>query len=356
MSPSPARTFTGRRARVKMLMGKVPSRYWLRQLPHGEPVWGDCAFLFDPDARDYDWLVVYDDLPPVAGERFSDRCETLACARANTLLITTEPSSIKAYGSAYTRQFGQVLTSQEPWALGHPRRIYSQPAMQWFYGVGPDRLIGYDTLAAATPPAKTGDVSTICSTKQQRHTLHQRRYAFTQELKGLMPELTVFGRGVRPVGDKAEAIDPFRYHIAIENQFAPHHFTEKLADTFLGFALPFYHGCPNWADYFPEESIIPIDVHDTQGALETIQRAVRDGEYARRLPHIVEARRRVLEQYNTFATVAAIIAERGVAPAPTGRPARILARHALRRRNPLTALRMGLEKAWGRVNFALRNR
>ena len=89
------------------------------------PVWGECAFTFDPDARDYDWLVVYDDLPPVAGERFSDRVEVLACPPGNTLLITTEPSSIKTYGSAYTAQFGHVLTSQE--AAFSPIRGASAP-------------------------------------------------------------------------------------------------------------------------------------------------------------------------------------------------------------------------------------
>ncbi len=343
------------RIRVKMLMGKVDSAIWLRQFPQENPVWGECTFLFDHDATDYDWLVVYDDLPPVHGERFSDREEVLPCPPENTLLVTTEPSSIKSYGSAYVAQFGHVLTSQEPWALRHPKRIYSQPAMQWFYGIGSHHITPYHTLAQANPN-KTGTISTVCSNKQQRHTLHQRRFHFTQELKALMPDLEIFGRGVRAVDDKAEALDPYRYHITIENQIAPHHWTEKLADAFLGFTLPFYYGCPNAADYFPQESIIPIDIHDTQGTFEIIRKAIRDNEYQRRLPHIIEARRRVLDEYNIMAVLAREITSRHVtASARTGRHT-VLARHALRRRHPLIGIQTLYEKLAARATYALKNR
>ena len=51
-------------------------------------------------------------------------------------------------------------------------------------------------------------------------------------------------------------------HIAVENHIAPHHWTEKLSDSFLGYCLPFYIGCPNAADYFPEQSFIGLDIED----------------------------------------------------------------------------------------------
>jgi hypothetical protein len=335
-------------------MGKVPTEYWLRQFPDGQPKWGPCEFLFDPEVTDYDWLVVYDDLPPVSGERFSNREERLPCPRNNSLLITTEPSSIKSYGSAYVGQFGHVLTSQEPWALKHPNRIYAQPAMQWFYGIGSDRQTGYNQLAAATADKKY-DVSTVCSNKKQRHTLHQRRYDFTQELKAMMPELEIFGRGVRAVDDKAEAIDPYRYHITIENQIAPHHWTEKLADAFLGFSLPLYYGCPNAADYFPEESFIPIDIYDTEGTCEIIRKAIRDNAYEKRLPHIIEARRRVLEEYNIGAVLAREITTRHSTEPGNGVDT-VLARHALRRRHPLLGIQAFFEKVTARAIYAIKQR
>lgn len=342
------------RIRVKLL-GRTETRTWLRQFPGGTPVWGRCSFTFDHAARDYDWLVVYDDLPPLGQERFSARAEPLACARGNTLLVTTEPSSIKTYGSAYTRQFGHVLTSQVAWALPHPGRIHAQPALQWFYGLGRQHAIGYDALLNTPPWEKSRLIATVCSTKQQTHTLHNRRYRFTLDLRQRLPEMDLYGHGVREMDDKAESLHDYRYHVAIENHRGQHHWTEKLADPFLGLALPFYYGCTNAADYFPAESFIEIDIDAVDAAAETIRRAMRDGEYERRLPYLIEARRRVIEEYNLFAVLSRLIEERhregrGV----TG--AFIESRRSCNRKSAPAALRYLYEKTRNRLYHRLRKR
>lgn len=321
---------------------------WLRQFPGGHPVWHECHFDFDPEARDYDWLVVYDDLPAHDGERFSRRIEALACPVANTLLITSEPSSVKFYGAAFLNQFGHVLTGHEPWVITHPGAIYSQPALRWYYGLSADAIRTYDEMAAHPPRTKTRDLATVCSSKQQKHTLHHARYTFVQNLKQHLPEMDIFGHGVRFIADKAESLDPYRYHLAIENHISRHHWTEKLSDAFLGLTLPFYHGCPNAADYFPPESFIPIDLNDPAGTAVTIRRAIANNEYEKRLPFIEEARRRVLTEYNVFAVVGALVRQHHVAPAgasPTGpSPASIMSRAELLRRRPWLRVGMALEK------------
>ncbi|MDP1708720.1 MAG: glycosyltransferase family 10 [Gammaproteobacteria bacterium] len=335
---------TSRAIRVKFL-SKTGERIWRRQLPGHGALWGNCEFIFDKDERDYDWLVVYDDLPSTKGERFSVRVEPLSCARENTLLVTTEPSSIKSYGSAYTAQFGHVLTSQEPWALPHPNRIYSQPALRWFYGVGRGHEISYDHLASAQPPSKSKTLSTVCSSKRQKHTLHNRRYEFTLALKALLPELDIYGHGVRDMDDKAEALDDYRYHIAIENYVGAHHCTEKLSDAFLGFTLPFYYGCPNAEQYFPPRSFIRIDIGDIEKTRNIIARAIADNEYQKRLPDIVEARRRVLEDYNIFSVLANVVGAHHAAAGARKEPFILMSRRALITRHPLAGLRHLFEKA-----------
>ena len=311
---------------------------WLRQFPGRIPRWGECVFRFDQDARDYDWLVVYDDLPPRPGERRSHRVETLACPRRHTLLVTTEPSSIKYYGRGFLAQFGYVLTSQEHWAIPHPDPIFGQSGYRWFYGVGPEGLRDYDRMVAHPPLAKTGLISTVTSAKRQRHTLHDRRHAFVQALAQRLPELERFGHGIRPVGDKAEAMDPFRYHVAIENHIAPHHWTEKLADCFLALSLPFYHGAPDAGDYFPEGSFVPVDLDDPDASARLIRETMARDHYAHHLPQLREARRRVLEEYNLFALLARVIAERHAPAATGGARGRIYGRHGFRRRHPALAL------------------
>lgn len=324
------------RIRVKVI-GNYQNHLWIRQFPGRKPVWGDCEFFFDRAHRNYDWLVIYNDFPGNCSQ-----FELHPGHRENSLLVTTEPSTIKVYGHAYTRQFGHVLTSQPEWALRHPGRIFSQPALQWFYGLKGDNSISFDDMLEHPPTDKRADIATVCSNKKQWHTLHKRRFAFTQALKQRLPQLEIFGQGVRPIIDKSEAINSFRYHLAIENFIGLHHWTEKLADPFLGLALPFYIGCPNADEYFPRESFIPLDINDVDGAAETIRETIQAGEYERRLPSLLEARRLVMFEYNLFAVLARLIPERHQFGGEGG--ALFRSRHQLRKDSKLTAARDLWEK------------
>jgi hypothetical protein len=334
--------------RVKFLSKariKNDASEWLKRFPNKTPRWGNCSYIFDPNCRNYDWLVVYDDLPPNAKERRTIKMESLpdSCPKSRTLLITTEPSTIKVYGRSFTRQFGHILTSQEPWIMHHPGAIFSQTGLIPFYGSSGERG-SYDSLTANVPVNKSSLISTVCSAKQQSHTLHRARYNFTQKLKHSLPALDIFGHGVRPISDKADALDSYRYHLAIENHLCPHHWTEKLSDAFLGGCLPFYHGCPNYTDYFPKESVIPIDIEDFDGALRIISEAMNNGEYEKRLPYILESRNRVLNEHGLFPLLTRIISNMPATPPEIDGPGLIYSRHALRKKNPIMALQDAYEK------------
>lgn len=308
------------------------------QCPGNLPQWGNCLFESHPFARDYDWLVALDDLSPI----LPGRREELACPRANTILVTWEPSSVTRYGKAFAAQFGHVLTSQEETVLPHPNAIRSGGANFWMYGDS------YANIHSDKPYPKTKLISTICSTKRQAYTMHARRYAFTQRLKARLPELEVFGRGVRAIEKKSEALNPYKFHLAVENHIAAHLWTEKLADAFLGFTVPIYCGCPNVFDYFPKGSVIPIDINDFEGSWETIRRALSaEGEYERRLEAVVEARRRVLEDYNLPAMLSRII-EGAPKQGPDAERGVIYTRRMMRVRHPAEFVRFA---SWRVQNF-----
>jgi len=324
--------------RVKVL-STIPQRYFLHQVPDGNLQWGNCHFSFDPKDREYDWLVVYDDLPASNNEPREKRYENLACPRVHTMLTTSEPSTIKHFGNAYVRQFGCVLSSQEAWALPHPDRIFSQTGMVWIYGVGEKHEIPFSHMVAHPPLDKSHDLSMVFSPKRMRHTLHHQRFNFMRDLMQLMPEMHVHGSGARPLDDKAEALNTYRYSVAIENYIGPHHWTEKLSDAFLGLTLPFYAGCTNAADYFPAESFIAIDIKDPAGAARIIRQAILDNEYEKRLPTIMEARRRVLYEHNFFAVISRAIEKRHHAMTQTSGHDVLYSRHALRKKNVSHGLR-----------------
>jgi len=268
------------------------------QSPNNEAKWGSCVFTFNPEEKNYDWLVVIDDIPRILPNGY----EALSCPKENTVLVTTEPSSITRYGRGFAKQFHYLLTNQDEKVLPHPNAIRSQTGMLWYYGKD------YDTIISVTHPTKTKKISTVCSNKRQGHTIHRRRYDFTKVMEERTPELERFGRGFTWLETKADGLDDYEFHVAIENHYAPNVWTEKLADAFLGFTVPIYYGCPNVYDYFPKESLIQIDIFDTEGSIAKIKEIIAtEGEYERRLDAVKEARRRVIEEYNLLAMVNDIV-------------------------------------------------
>jgi len=317
--------------RVKIIARGLPSSEgWGRQTPNDSGQWRNCQFLFDLTEQDYNWLVVIDDV----SRKINSPPEKLACPPENTILVTTEPSSITRYGKGFCSQFHYVLTSQEPRALPHPNRIYSHTGNFWFNGKT------YTELSKQTPPTKTETISTVCSSKRQAHTVHALRYDFTQWLKAKLPELEIYGHGVRYVEKKHEALDRYRFHLAIENHIAPHHWTEKLADPFLSYCVPIYSGCPNVTDYFPKESLIQIDINDFEGSLASIRKALNTtGEYERRLNAVKEARRLVMHEYNLLAMLDRIIKNTSRSScASTSGDHRLYGRKQMRLRAPMDAI------------------
>ena len=304
---------------------------WEALFPGRKPVWGRCRFISDPFESAYDWLVVIHDLPRLrpTGSMDPRALDTLTCPLSHTLFVTTEPATITRYGNHFVRQFAHLLTSQGESELPHPHAIRSHTGNIWFYGKT------FDAANEMPPCAKPKLLSTVCSSKKQKHTLHAKRLEFTNRLARAIPEMDIFGHGVRPIECKADALDPYAFHLAVENHFAPNHWTEKLADAFLGYAVPIYYGCPNIFDYFPQESLIPIDIDDFEGALRTIKQALTIENYQRRLPAVQEARRRVLNHYGLPALLARIIVD--LEEAGTSRevrPQRLYNRHQMRIRAP----------------------
>ena len=348
------------RLRVKLLarnMADCSNRAWHKQLdlarfgPDGaEPI----EFTLDPDDRVYDWLVVYDEIPkipidPSSPDGATRQYEELNCSPKNSILVTSEPSTIKTYGKKYLAQFGHVLTGLEPWsAHNHAGAIFEQSSMVWYYGWRYDKpsedVSSFEEFANASWPEKNQQISTFCSAKRQRHTLHNQRYIFTQLLKSQMPELQIFGHGHQWVADKAEALDPYCYHVAIENHIAPHHWTEKLADAFLGHCLPLYIGATKAADYFPKDALIELDLARPEWSISRIKDAVSNNEFDGRRDAIEEARQRILHEYNLFPNIARIILERGHAIEEPVKPTTIFSRHMLRKSNPLFAISHVMEK------------
>jgi hypothetical protein len=337
-----------------LFLSRFESGEWSRYFPGEDGRWGSCQFLFDPSATAYDWLVVYDDIPPGAAGRARASVSPVRCPPQRTILVTTEPESIKAYGRAFAAQFGHVLTTQPTWALPHPRRHYRSAVNHWFYGSdGQHRIARRELMRGPAGTGKVPAVSVMASRKRQWFTNHAQRFAFLQQVQALMPELQIFGSGAQPAPDKAVALDRFCYHLAIENHLAPHHITEKLTDAFLGRCLPFYAGAPNAADYFPADSFVPISLSNPRQTVAVMRSAISSNLWAARRAAIEEARRRVLQSEHLFAVIAdLVVRHQGEAVSAAASPV-LLSRHAWRRTHPIGAIGLSMEKLYVRARSIL---
>lgn len=266
----------------------------LRQSEDGLGGWGGVRFALNDPASDV--LFVYDDAPP----SFKTRAP-----RERRVFVVTEPPEYHAYSRRFLGQFGVILAPFPLEAAG-ARVIRTQTGLMWWHGLafeqGGLRInTSLADLRMLTPAEKSPRLSVVCSGKTLL-VKHRARLAFLERLRAVMGErLVLFGGGFAPIVDKAEAITPFQYHLVLENNDLDCFWTEKLADAFLGWSLPFFSGGPGVPRDFPQGALVPIEINDPEGAARVILAHMDAGEYQKRLPLIAAARERVLEEHNMFA-------------------------------------------------------
>ena len=275
---------------------------YLRQTPKGDGNWKSLTFRLNTPSSEADWLVVYDE--PSASL-------STCIPKERRILFISEPPGMKQYPSAYLNQFGNVV-SPLPLRGYRGSHIQRQSALPWHYGVdmspGIDRCssaMSWGELANDKPKSRIASV--ICSNKTiVLH--HRQRLVFVARLKErLTDKVDVFGRGFSEIGDKAEAIAPYRYHIVLENNTLEHFWTEKLADAWLGDSFPIFAGCGNATDYFHPDSFARIDINRPDEAIDQIEALIVSDTWEKRRAQIRESRRRIMEEYNLFAEVERVI-------------------------------------------------
>lgn len=202
-----------------------------------------------------------------------------------------EPIVARPIAPGYDRVFTHLDLSGRSIAQTAP------PILDWWIGKS------YDELAALAPPEKPQLVSAIASTKVDIPG-HRARHDFIERAIRAIPELEVFGHGrPRQLEDKWEGLGPFRYSLAIENTSKPDYWSEKIADCFLSYTVPFYFGATNISDYFPKDSFIWLPIDKPDHAIDIIAETLATDDPASRIDALKEARHRILHEYSFYAQI-----------------------------------------------------
>jgi len=143
---------------------------------------------------------------------------------------------------------------------------------------------------------KTKLLSVFCS-QQGMLPSHRLRQRFTQVLKSHFSEdLDWFGNGVNSVAEKWDGLADYKYSIVLENQSRFNVVTEKIYDPFLSLTYPIYWGAPNISEYFDPKTFTTINIEDAKGSIKTIEWVLNNIKYEEVLPHLLESKRRVLDE------------------------------------------------------------
>jgi hypothetical protein len=127
---------------------------------------------------------------------------------------------------------------------------------------------------------------------------HRDRLSFLEKIRDDL-KFDLFGKGYSFIEDKWDGLAPYRYSLVVENFSNPWYWSEKLADCFLAWTMPIYYGCTKISDFFPEESVVAIDINDPM-APRKIQEVIASDLWGSRLDAIEYSRRLVLDNYQLF--------------------------------------------------------
>lgn len=269
----------------------------LRQVPNGKDVFlnGKYKLYINESIKDPDFLFI-------RGKALKSTT-SFHVAQANTILLTSEPYNVLSYPVGYCKQFGVVCSCQDQLKL--PNVIYTPAMLPWFVGIefGPDIedviRMNYEDIQQSQPQ-KEKLISVITSNKAFTQG-HLDRLRFVEKLKSHYGDrIDVFGRGYKGFADKWDILAPYKYHIVIENSSSKYYWTEKLSDCYLANTYPFYYGCPNIKEYFPEKALSVIDIHNFDESVKCIDKIIEEDTFNKRQNELMLCKKLVMDDYNMF--------------------------------------------------------
>ena len=281
---------------VKISHMSIWSKYghwdYKNQTPNETCIWGDFKFEINNNANECDFWIVHGTL---------DKMESCMCAPENVILVISEEiGQIPKINTNYLAQFGAVITSRSD--INHKNVIKEYNLAPWSI------KRTYTYLSNLECPQKTKDFSALISNNQTNEG-HRKRYEFTKLIKNhFKDKLDWYCKGEKTfVNDKWDGLASYKYSLAIENYNTKGYFTEKITDCFLAYTMPIYYGCPDIFDYFPEKSMVLIDINNVRQSIIDIERAIEENWFEKNFVHLEKARSLALNDYHFIASISRIL-------------------------------------------------
>ncbi len=182
------------------------------------------------------------------------------------------------------KEFSKILTHSER-ILNKYENAEFFPACGVWYGTN----INGGNMDADACYKKIRNISVIASAKESCE-LHKLRSGLARHYDK-DPRVDAYGAAVgKFVMQKAEALESYRYSIAVENCVTSYYFTEKIMDCFASMTVPIYVGATKIGDFFNVDGIIQIDKNKLNdfSYIDSIIQQCNEDDYANRRDAIID--------------------------------------------------------------------
>lgn len=218
----------------------------------------------------------------------------------NTFFIVEEAFEERTYSQKFLDQFAHAVTCRND--IKHKGLIKHHDLGIWYFNKS------YTQIRDLDVSAKQKKISVVSSDLTWLPG-HKLRYAFVNKLIGHFKDrLDVYGKGFNFIEDKFDALYPYEFSIAIENNALKDYFTEKIFECYLTHTVPVYYGCTNIDQYFSEKSYYSININNYKSSILQIEQLLEEpGIYNRCLPELLHEKKKVLNEYHFFPALDKII-------------------------------------------------
>lgn len=224
---------------------------------------------------------------------------TVRVKKGGLIYFSGEPPMMHPLPNRFLSQFDAIILPHTK--VKHHNIMRSHGYLNWLFGYkysDKKQKYTFEELRSLTV-TKTKNISIITSS-QKMMPGHSQRMHIIESLKRDFPgQIDYFGRGICPVDSKSEGILPYRFHICIENSSIPYYWTEKFADSLLGWAVPIYCGCNNISDYF-REGYLTFNYDDYPKLKQIVSDILKNPEsmYRKYLDGLEKSRNNLIDKEN----------------------------------------------------------
>jgi len=232
------------------------------------------------------------------------------------IFISGEPPLSRCYPEKFLKQFYHLITQHPDISL--KSNELTQSALNWHFGFNFEKKeyerFNFEKIKSLPVPPKNMNISVITSAATC-FPGHRKRFLFLKKLiERYGDQIDYFGKGIKPIPDKADALLPYKFHICLENDSIADYWTEKFADPILGYSIPIYYGCTNIDKYFPEDSYYKIDIDRIEDSFRLIDLILENPTkyYNEKLDNLFLSRKKIIDKYNLFPVLEDFITKNGI--------------------------------------------